>query len=243
VGQVPLKTNSEGGQIAIGDAVGASSVPGEATKALTGNIVGYALTAPDENGIIKVFIKQQSQTDQLQADNVIADTAQITGNAVIGGNLNVSGSITVAELNVTGNVTVGGDLTVQGSISTKNITVNGHIITAGEAPTVTVAAGAGNVDLLNNIAEPSITIEGNDTSGTITIKVGANTAAEALANVDFKNAFISKPRIILTAGNRDSAKLSVYYEAANTANNGFKIMADNAPEPGKTYVFTYFVTQ
>jgi hypothetical protein len=245
VGQVPLKTNNEGGIINIGDPLGGSSTPGVATKAMNGNIVGYALTTPDANGVVQVLIRPSSvnQSQDLQAGTITADTMELSASALISGNLNVSGSTTLANLTVTGDAQVQGNLVVAGNITTQNITVNGHIITAGDAPVVATGVGAGIEDMINNIAAPVVVIEGNDTSGTVTVTVGKDTAADELAQITFSQAFGGKPRVVLTPGNRDAVKLNAYYDASNASATGFRIMSDIAPEVGKTYVFTYYIVE
>jgi cytoskeletal protein CcmA (bactofilin family) len=165
------------------------------------------------------------------------------GTSVTTADLNVSGTSTLAELTVTGNATVQGSLTVQGDIETRNITVNGHIITGGSAPQVTIQPGAGVADATNNIAAPTVTVEGNDTSGTLTITTGANTSADELAKLTFATAFTGKPRVVLTPANRDSADLGAYYDATTTSSDSFSILATQVPVSGKTYMFTYFVVQ
>lgn len=166
----------------------------------------------------------------------------IQGTLNVVGNLNVSGPTTLASLTVTGDVNIGGNLTVQ-NVQVANITVNGHIITAGNAPVAVAGVAAGAEDILNNIASPTVQITGNDTSGTITVVAGANTTADELAKVTFNNPFASKPRVIFSPANRDSTKLGAYYDSNATTNTSFSIMTDQAPQPGKTYTFTYWITQ
>jgi hypothetical protein len=166
----------------------------------------------------------------------------IQGNLNVVGNLNVTGPVTMKSLTVTDDVVIAGNLSVQ-NISVANITINGHIITAGNAPVATVGSNAGQADAQNNIAAPAVNIEGNDTSGTITVVAGANTGAGELAKLTFTNPFGTKPRVVFSPANRDSAKLGAYYDSGFTTTGGFSIMTDQAPEAGKTYSFTYFIVQ
>jgi len=56
-GRVPVKISEENGPIAIGDSLTASSTPGYAMKAVkTGQTLGRALTAPDDNGNVLMFV-------------------------------------------------------------------------------------------------------------------------------------------------------------------------------------------
>jgi hypothetical protein len=226
-----------------------STVTGEGAKASgAGYIVGYALEPlASGNGTIKVLVRPQYYTPSnisvLEGDSLnITGAAQINGNLSVGSQLNVTGPTTLTDLTVTGDAVFTGNLTVQ-NISVANITINGHVITAGNAPTVAVGAAAGVADIPNSIAAPSVTITGNDTSGTITVVAGANTTADELAKVTFNTAFGAKPKVVFTAANRDSTKLGAYYDESTTSTTGFSILTDNAPQAGKVYTFTYFIVQ
>jgi hypothetical protein len=221
--------------------------------------VAPELVSTDENGYLKLRYdllpiyaiaaigEQQTQITDAQdrlaalensiqpASNNILDLTNggtIQGNLNVVGNLNVTGPVTMSSLTVTDDVLIAGNLTVQ-NISVANITINGHIITAGNAPTTVVGTAAGVADTLNNIAAPVVNIEGNDTSGTITIVAGANTVDGELAKVTFTNPFGAKPRIVFSPANRDSAKVGAYYDSSLTTNNSFSIMADQAPQQAR----------
>ena len=254
-GQVPTKVNTSNGPIARGDPITVSTTPGEGAKATgSGYIVGYAMEPlATGSGTIQVLVRPQyhshSQAQELQGNGLnITGNATLSGDMVVGGNitaagnLNVSGPTTLTSLTVNGNVVIAGNLTVQ-NVTVANLTVNGHIITAGNAPVATVGSNAGQADAQNNIAAPAVNIEGNDTSGTITVVAGANTGAGELAKLTFTNPFGTKPRVVFSPANRDSAKLGAYYDSGFTTNGGFSIMTDQAPEAGKTYSFTYFIVQ
>jgi cytoskeletal protein CcmA (bactofilin family) len=163
----------------------------------------------------------------------------IQGNLNVVGNLNVTGPVTISSLTVTDDVVIAGNLSVQ-NIAVANITINGHIITAGNTPTATVGSAAGVEDTLNNIAAPQVTIEGNDTAGTITIVAGANTTTGALAEVNFDKPFGKVPKVILTAGNEQTTDLK-FFRSAQTGK--FLINLKNAPQAGQTYTFDYFIVE
>jgi hypothetical protein len=249
VGQVDVKVNDSNGAISVGDPIGLSTAPGIGAKMIgAGYIVGYAMESHTSgNGQIKVLIRPQYYTPAsgtvLQGTGLnISGSAIVTGNMSIGSDLNVSGATTLDTLTVNGDAVFNGSLTVQ-NITVANITVNGKIITAGNTPTAIVGLAAGVEDTLNNIAAPTVTITGNDTSGTITIVAGASTTADELAELTFNSPFTGKPRIVFSPANRDSAKLGAYYDASTTTATSFSIYSDQAPEAGKTYEFTYFIVQ
>jgi cytoskeletal protein CcmA (bactofilin family) len=163
----------------------------------------------------------------------------IQGNLNVVGNLNVTGPVTMSSLTVTDDVVIAGNLTVQ-NITVANITINGHIITAGNTPMATVGTAAGVEDTINNIPAPQVTIEGNDTAGTITIVAGANTTNGTLAEVSFNQAFTKAPKVVLTAGNEKTSELR-FFRSAETGK--FLINLKDAPQANQTYQFDYFVTE
>ncbi len=175
--------------------------------------------------------------------DIVVDGAMFGGGVVMNGSLNVSGPSTVGKLTVTKSLAVTQNLVVGGSISTTDITVNGHIVTAGNTPQIVVKQGAGEANAAVNIAAPSVSIEGNDTSGTITVTAGENGLADTLASITFAKAFETTPRIVLSAANRASVNLGVYYDASRASTTGFDIMIDTAPQSGKAYVFNYYIVQ
>jgi hypothetical protein len=251
-GRVPVKISATSDPIEPGDYITTSVDSGKAIKAgAAGTVIGKALEAWDPlsgKTTIMVYVEQgyypgPPLSTVLQGASLdVSGSAVINGNTAVGGSLNVSGGTTLNDLTVNGNTVFNGNLSVQ-NITVANITINGHIITAGNTPTATIGTGAGTADLPNNIPAPQVTIEGNDTSGTITIVAGANTVDGELAKVTFTNPFGAKPRIVFSPANRDSAKLGAYYDSSLTTNNSFSIMADQAPQAGKTYTFTYFIVE
>ena len=185
-------------------------------------------------------------TIQASSGSDLTNGGAIDGNLAVGGNLSVSGNVSAANISISGNLVVGGEVTVATKLTTRDIVVGGHIITAGVTPTATVGVAAGVAGGgTGGVAAPVATVEGNDTSGTVTVTVGESTAADELAKLTFNVPFAggSKPRVVLTAANRDAAHLGVYYDASTSSSTSFSIMVDQAPQAGKTYQFTYFVVQ
>jgi hypothetical protein len=176
------------------------------------------------------------------ASNNILDLTNggtIQGNLNVVGNLNVTGPVTMKSLTVTDDVVIAGNLTVQ-NVTVANITINGHIITAGNAPVATAGTAAGTEDTQNNIPAPQVTIEGNDTSGTITIVAGANTATGTLVEVNFDKQFTKTPKVVLTAGNEKTSEIR-FFRSAETGK--FLINLKDAPQANQTYQFDYFVVE
>ncbi|NDG30776.1 hypothetical protein EB118_11965, partial [bacterium] len=136
-----------------------------------------------------------------------------------------TGSVTIQQnLTVTGNTTIAG-----------NLTVGGKIITSGAVPTIVKGLGAGS--------SASVTVSGNDTSGTIIIVASTNTSDDVLAKLQFSSVRSGKPRVVLTPANKVSAAAGVYYDESTATASGIDIYTANALEQGKTYVFTYFIVE
>ena len=152
----------------------------------------------------------------------------VASDAQIDANLTVAGD---AELN---NLSVTGDTTVA------NLTVNGKIITAGATPTVVL--GANTVVGQNG----TVSIEGNDTAGTITYTSGTKNmptydlSSGAQATVTFSSAYGAVPRIALTAKNQGSASVKYYVD---TTTNGFVVHFLDAPTASTTFTFDYLIIQ
>lgn len=166
------------------------------------------------------------------------DDVNIINNLSILGSTAVQGSLTVQQgLNVTGDVSVAGTVSAT-KISADTIEFNGnlsltkHIDTGGSTPTATrgTAVGSGG----------TVSISGNDISGTTTINTGGGPPSGILVKVTFSTSYNSTPNIQITPIGSGTASLS-YYVTRDT--DGFSIGTTNAPSASTTYVFDYFVTE
>lgn len=215
-GRVPTKVNGEGGPIHAGDKITSSSVPGVGKKATgPGMVVGTALTDFDGTGqgTIEVFVHVFYYVPSA-TDTLQAQTATL-------GNLNVSGTATINNLTVTGLAVV------------HDLEISGHIITSSGQPTseVTTEAGIG----------ATVTINGNDTTGTIIITTGDSPLAGSLAHIIFSDQYTAIPHVVLSPSNGNAADLS-YYKGTTTT-TGFDFNANSVPLPNTTYEFDYFISQ
>ena len=135
---------------------------------------------------------------------------------------------------VLASISATGMLTVTSAVITGNVTINGHIVTGGLVPTI--AAGTASC------TTPTVSITGNDTSGTITIIAGTGCAATGnLATVTFNTPFAMTPRIIMTAGNARATDLKLYSGSATTTT--FTVDAAAVPTDGTIYTFNYWAVQ
>ncbi|MCA9347505.1 tail fiber domain-containing protein, partial [Candidatus Saccharibacteria bacterium] len=174
------------------------------------------------------------QVQSIDARLSVVESGEFSGNIHVASDAQIDGNLTVAgdaELN---NLSVTGDTTVA------NLTVNGKIITAGATPTVVL--GANTVVGQNG----TVSIEGNDTAGTITYTSGTKNmptydlSSGAQATVTFSSAYGAVPRIALTAKNQGSASVKYYVD---TTTNGFVVHFLDAPTASTTFTFDYLIIQ
>ena len=195
-----------------------------------------------------------SVTGHLNANGpVVLSQLNITGTTALTG-LNVGSNLTVGgianlqkSLTVGGLVTVNGGLSVAGatsvsslnaaSISVKNISISGpiiigHLQTQGTVPSGTggTAVGAGG----------TVSISGNDATGTVNVNTGSNPPAGVLMTVVFRAAYTATAHVLLTPLTGAAASTPVYVTRNAT---GFTIHTDSPPPAGSTLSFDYFVTQ
>jgi hypothetical protein len=134
---------------------------------------------------------------------------------------------------VTGNASIGGKLTVA-SIDVGTITVAGHIITTGTTPTGEVLGAVGTGAI--------ITIDGNDTSGTITITTGTSAiSAGDLTKIVYHQAFTKTPKVILAA--QDEATTDAKIFPSGKSASEFKLKTSQVLPPNTTYAFDYFIVE
>ena len=260
-GRVPVKVSTQNGPINIGDYLTSSSIPGVAMKATeAGPVIGRAMSSYNGTtiGSVIVYIAPSyynpSNSQTLQANNIIANMLTVNS-AINASSINDSNLLTTKTLNVIGSATIGGDLTINGGLSVEgmttvsDITINGHIITSGKTPTVSILPSAGT--------NATVTITGNDTSGTITITTGStitttnsngqtiisgnNPGIGGLVSLIYDKSYTLLPHVIITPNDAVSAGMEVYPASQN--DKGFTVGVDKQPLPNTVYTFEYFVVQ
>ena len=132
------------------------------------------------------------------------------------------------NLNIAGNLAIGGTLSVR-NFQISNLTVAGHLISSGSKPGVSVGGGAGS--------NGTVSLDGNDTSGTVAVNTGVSAGNGLLATITFAERFASTPRVVLTPVGRSVPGLYI-----NRTSTGFTISADGSLAPGG-YAFDYVVVQ
>lgn len=166
----------------------------------------------------------------------------LRNNLIVVGSTTLQGAVTVSQLltvnnnlNVTGNLAVGGTLSARNFqasslVSDTTLTIGGHVITRGSAPTVSPGNGMGTGG--------TVSISGNDASGTIAVNVGVNSTGGMLAYVSFKMPYSNTPHVVVSMiGGPGVGTLYVSRSAA-----GFSV-GINGPMPPGGYAIDYIVMQ
>ncbi len=251
-GRVPVNVTTENGPILPGDYLTSSSIPGFAMKATKpGPTIGKALEGFSSEGTGKIQTFVNVSYFSPNASNILQGSdsngnamTTIQGNLIISGDINIGGFATVSQLRVTGDAIFDGNLTVAKTLSTKNILVSGHIATSGDAPTLQILTPTITDPNTNQPqANPTVTIDGNDISGTIIITTvnGQPLQPGDLIKASFKSAYSKKPKIFLSPSNADSVNTKIFREVQN---DYFIIkLVEGQLDPGKTYSFDYYVIE
>lgn len=102
----------------------------------------YKIVAQDANGVTQWTQDNVSAVSlaELQANNSFASIS-VTGNATVGGNLEVDGTLTAASGEYTGTLTVDGNLTAASAAVTGNASVGGALALASASSTGDVTVG------------------------------------------------------------------------------------------------------
>ena len=212
-GQVPVKISSpvSAGDYLVpnGDGTARGVAPANATLTDYFQKVGVAIEA--SSGVtVKALVNAPGAS---AAFNPQANTSFT--------DINISGTLTVNNLEVSGTATFNG-----------NIIVGGHVITAGNTPDTQVLSAAG--------AGATITIDGNDTAGTITITTGGGATAGDLGKLIFSNAFGKAPKTILSAQDEASQDAKIFPSGKSASQF---ILRTSQALPAGTYTFDYFIVQ
>ncbi len=114
--------------------------------------------------------------------------------------------------------------------------MDGHLVTGGPTPTNAVGAAA------NCSSAGTISVSGDDTSGTITVTTGTGScAAGTLATVNFSSSFTANARIVFSPANAKASTLQ--YFNGTTGTGSFTLDTNNAASVSTTYMYNYWVTQ
>lgn len=187
----------------------------------------------------------QAGNTSLQQLNVNGDgtlsNLSLRNNLTVVGTTSVQGPMTLSQLltvnnsvNISGNLAVGGTLSTRGFeagslTSDTTLVVGGHIITRGAAPGVSPGGALGS--------NGTVSISGNDASGTIGVNFGVGGGNGMLATVTFRQPYSSTPHVIVTGIGAGMGSLYVFRSAT-----GFSVGVQGAVSPGG-YAVDYIVMQ
>lgn len=204
--------------------------------------VDKTLTA---GAITTPFLNVQALSpDNINVKNnlTVGGATTLQGNVEARNQLTVRGGLSARSVSVAGDLAVAGNLTA-GSISistttirdatiTNSLTVNGHVVSDGSSVTAQTGAAIGGGG--------SVTVKGNDVSGTVFINTGSGPIAGQLAIIRFAKTFTTAPRVILTPVGNTSGSLQWYVTRSASL---FTIESGTAPTSTNQYIFDYFVVQ
>lgn len=265
-GQSKSKSEAEQGQVTISqgvlDQLGVNrSAVGTAGVELTVNPdarfngklqVGGDVSIAGRLQLNNTFSASSANFAQLQAGNTALAQLNVNGNtslsnvavrnelAVTGitrlqGPVTVSQLLTVNNLNVSNNLAVGGVLSSNGFhtsnlVTDSTLTIGGHIITRGAAPGISPGNALGS--------NGTVSISGSDAAGTVAANIGVGAGSGIVANVTFRRAYDSTPRVVITPVG-GGINGSVY---VNRSARGFSIGINGSMPPGG-FAFDYIVMQ
>jgi len=170
--------------------------------------------------------------DTLQGDMLNSDL-MIQGGLTVSADINVSGTANLNLLTVSGDANFRGNVVIAGTLKAQNIEISGHIVTAGDTPQIEILPAAGQ--------EATVTVEGNDVSGTIHLTSGTNQVQPGdMAKLIFKKVYSKTPKVFIEAANPDAISVQIYRDVTP---DHFVIKILNQLDPSKTYIFDYFVVE
>lgn len=192
------------------------------------------------------FTATDAAVSNLQAGNTQVQELNVNGDGTMGtlnlrrdlrvaGNTQLQGQLTVNQLttinnnlNIAGNLAIGGALSVR-DFQVGQLTVTGHLLSSGSAPSVSVGGAAGS--------NGTVSLSGNDTSGTIAVNTGVGAGNGLLVSVTFVQKYGSTPHIVVTPVGRSVPGMYI-----NRTSAGFTISVDGALAPAG-HAFDYIVMQ
>jgi len=160
---------------------------------------------------------------QVAQNTILQGTLTAQKDVNVAGAASFSGPVTAAQITVT-------KLIMSGNAS---LVIPNHISFSGASPIRTLNAatvGTGG----------SASINGSDTTGTMSISTGTDPVAGCFMTVTFAQKFTSTPHVLVSPVGA-AAGLTQYY--VNRSTTSFSICTNNAAPAGQAFAFDYFVTQ
>ncbi len=235
---------------AVGN-LGTELIVGPNSKFLNKVTVGGDVSVAGQLRLNSKFSANDASLTNLQAGNTALQQLNVNGESslstlnlrndlTVTGATKLQGAVTISQLltvnssvNITGNLAVGGTLSARSFqasslVSDSTLTIGGHIITRGLAPSVGGGGALGS--------NGTVSISGNDASGTVAVNVGVGASSGMLAQVTFRQGYSNTPKVIVTAVGR---AMDLY---VNRSASGFSIYSNTALSPGG-YAIDYIIMQ
>lgn len=168
----------------------------------------------------------------------VAEDLNVQGSAQLDGATTIQDSLTVNEdLTTAGSGSFGGQLSAEtieaGNLTfSGDLTMSGRVITGGEQ---TSAVSGGSIG-----GGGTVSVNGNDTAGSVNINTGNDPSAGTLAEISFGDGYGDTPRVNITPVGSPTGNLDWYVERTT---DGFTIGVSSAPSSGSNYTFDYFVVE
>ncbi len=181
------------------------------------------------------------------------------GGSIQGSKLTIAGDATLGATQVN-SLQVAQDLTVQGTTSARDLSVTGTASFSGavSAPQLTVTrlviANNGRLEIPGHASyggSPanrgnygpalgsggSASVNGNDTTGTVTINTGNGAASGCFVRINFHQAYSKAPHVLITPVGSGAGNATYYVDRDA---NGFSICANNPPS-NRNFAVDYFI--
>lgn len=181
-----------------------------------GSIQGPTLTISGSTNL------GDTQINSLQVANTLAVEGNTTMRGLsVAGTSTFSGAMTASQISVT-------RLILSGNAELR---VPNHISFTGASP-----GFATNGGVLGNGGSGSI--NGSDTSGSISINTGNNPSSGCFGRVTFNQGFSNVPRVIVSPIGNGASQTRYYVDRDRT---GFSICSSNTPPNNRAFGFDYFI--
>lgn len=239
----PTVASQELTESALKDLANTDASVGGAAQTLTiqGNaiIAGQTLMRGNLNvaGNIQSGGSIQGPTLTISGTSNLAE-AQIN-NLQVASNAAIQGTTTLRDLSVAGTSTFSGamtasQITVTRLILSGNATlqVPNHISFTGASPSRTTNGGVLGTG-------GSASINGSDTTGTVSINTGNNPTPGCFVRINFQQTFSNQAHVIISPVGVAAGSVNYYVDRNNS---GFSICSANIAPANQAFAFDYFVT-
>ncbi|HSX43200.1 MAG TPA: hypothetical protein VLF59_03880 [Candidatus Saccharimonadales bacterium] len=166
----------------------------------------------------------QTNTLQVAQGSTFQGVATFQGGINVAGAAAFTGTVTIGNLNVT-HLTLSGNAVLE---------VPNHLAFTGASP--------GRSSINQTVLGPGGTasLNGSDTTGTVNIHTGANTAAGCFLVITFNRPFTNTPHVLVSPVENGAGQTQYY--VGNRTTTGFSLCTANAPPINSVFAYDYFIT-